>query len=105
MAAYGSTDEIQKLAYGGTKASLPAVVTTANNQATTIINLILGLNEDISSPSTRISNICNLLASEIVKNPKTPVKDWYEEAEILLASVKDQGIPSETGLFANLRFI
>ena len=103
--AYGATDEIEKLAYGGVKATTPPVVTTANNQATTIINLVLGLNADITTPSTSIANICNLLASEIVKNPKTLVKDWYEEAEILLLSVKDQGLPSETGLFANIRFI
>ena len=103
--AYGTTDEIQKLAYGGVKAALPAVVTTANNIATTIINSYLGLNEDIATPTTRISNICNILASEIIKNPKMTFKDIYEEAEIMLGTIQDQGIPSETGLWANLRFI
>jgi len=105
MAAYGDTDEIQKLAYGGVKASKPAVVDTANNTATTIINTFLGLNEDITTPSTHIARICDILAANIIKNPKMTFKDIYEEAEIMLSSVKDQGLPSETGLWGNIRFV
>ncbi len=103
--AYGVTDEIEKLVYGGTKSSTPAIVTTANQMATSIINSLLGLNEDISDPSTRIINVCELLAAELVRTPKIDRKEIVELAEILVGNLRDSGIPSEAGPWANMRFI
>ena len=47
MTKYGSTDEIEKLAWGGTKtAGTPATVTTIQHTVTDLINLILNRNSD-----------------------------------------------------------
>jgi len=105
MAAYGSETTIQELVWGGAKASVPSIVTAANNVATTIVNTILDLNADISNPSNRIVNVTNILAAEIVKNPRNNYEQIYKEAEIMLASVRDSGIPSEAGIWGNVRFI
>jgi len=103
--AYGINDEIEKLVYGGTKSSTPVVVQTSNNVATSIINSILNINENIADPSPRIVHVCELLAAELVRTPKLPRKEIVELAEILLGNLRDSGIPSEAGPWGNMRFI
>jgi hypothetical protein len=47
MTKYGTTDEIEKLAWGGVKtAGTPATVITIQNTVTDLINLILNRNSD-----------------------------------------------------------
>jgi len=103
--AYGINDEIEKLVYGGTKSSTPVVVQTSNNVATSIINSILNINDNISDPSPRIVHVCELLAAELVRTPKVERKEVVELAEILLGNLRDSGIPSEAGPWGNMRFI
>jgi len=102
--AYGVTDEIERLIYGGTKASTPQIVTTSNNIATSIINSILNINVDITEPSARIVHVCELLAAELVRTPKVERKEIVELAEILLGNLRDGGLPSEAGPWGNMRF-
>lgn len=103
--AYGITDDIERLVYGGTKASTPQVITTSNNVATAIVNSILDLNENIGDPSPRIIHITELIAAELVRTPKVDRKEIVEFAEILLGNLRDSGISSEVGPWANMRFI
>jgi hypothetical protein len=46
MTKYGSTDEMEKLAWGGTKSSTPATVTSVQNTVTDVINLILNSKQE-----------------------------------------------------------
>jgi len=103
--AYGITDNIERLVYGGTKQSTPVVIVTSNQVATSIINSILNINENIADPSPRIVNVCELLAAELVRTPKVERKEIVELAEILLGNLRDSGLPSETGPWGNMRFI
>ena len=68
MTKYGSTDEMEKLAWGGTKVSTQAVVTTVQNTVTDIINLILNRNEDFSTVPSAVSSAANLVGSEMIRN-------------------------------------
>ena len=65
MAKYGSTDEMEKLAWGGTKSgSTPATVTAIQNSVTDMINLILNRNSDFTTVPAAIA--ISTLAAAVV---------------------------------------
>ena len=100
MTKYGSTDEMEKLAWGGTKTTTPAVVTTTQNTITTLINLVLNRNEDFSTVPTIISDVANLMGSEILRNlgKRTELSkvQIMDEIRVLLKSYMDQAPQDQT---------
>lgn len=107
MTKYGSTDEMEKLAWGGTKTSTPATVTTVQNTVTDIINLILNRNEDFSTVPTIVSSVANLVGSEILRNlgKRTELNtiQIYDMATVLLKSYMDQA-PQDQSRWGNVYF-
>lgn len=105
MTKYGSTDEMEKLAWGGTKTSTPAVVTTVQNTVTDIINLILNRNEDFSTVPSAVSSAANLVGSEMIRNlgKRTELNTMqiYDMAKVLLQSYMDQS-PSDQVRWGNV---
>ena len=96
MTKYGSTDEIEKLAWGGTKSgSTPATVTSIQNSVTDMINLILN----------RINSIANLTGSEMLRNlgkrTELTTIQIYDQLVVLLKSYMDQA-PSENSRWGNV---
>ena len=104
--AYGDAAEVQKLAWGGTKASTPPIVTTSLQMVTTIINLELNLNADMSPVPQRITDIANLLAAEIVRQGReADLRSVRENAKVLLNQTKDQMTPFTQGAWGNMVFV
>lgn len=105
MTKYGSTDEMEKLAWGGTKASTPGVVTTVQNTVTDIINLVLNRNQDFTTVPTIVSSTANLVGSEILRNlgKRTDLTTMqiYDMAKVLLNNYMDQS-PSDHGRWGNV---
>jgi hypothetical protein len=105
MTKYGSTDEMEKLAWGGTKTSTPAVVTTVQNTVTDIINLILNRNEDFSTVPSAVGSAANLVGSEMLRNlgKRTELNTMqiYDMAKVLLQSYMDQS-PSDQVRWGNV---
>ncbi len=100
MTKYGSTDEMQKLAWGGTKASTPDILTSIQNTVTTLINIALNRNEDYSTVPTAINDIANLVGSEILRNRGNRDNELttiqiMDMIRALLMSYKDQVPASE----------
>ena len=54
---YGDSSEVQKLVWGNVKSSTPANVASALQVATTKINSVLNLQEDMASVPERIKTI------------------------------------------------
>lgn len=102
---YGSDAAVMNLAYGGSKSSTPGVITEARNTATTIINGYLNITADLSPEPTNITNVANYIASEIVKNPRTSLKELLESVAVLLDVIKDQLSAENTPRWANMRFV
>ena len=105
MTKYGTTDEMEKLAWGGTKASTPAVVTSVQNTVTDIVNLVLNRNEDFSTVPTIVSSVANLVGSEMLRNlgKRTELNTMqiYDMAKVLLQSYMDQS-PSDQVRWGNV---
>jgi hypothetical protein len=100
MTKYGSTDEIQKLAWGGTKASTPEILASIQNTVTTLINNILNRNEDFATVPTAIGDIANLVGSEILRNRgnrenEMTIPQILDMIKVLLMNYKDQAPASE----------
>lgn len=100
MTKYGSTDEMQKLAWGGTKSATPDILTSIQNTVTTLINLVLNRNEDYSTVPTAITDIANLVGSEILRNRGSRENELttiqiLDMIKALLMSYKDQAPISE----------
>lgn len=94
MTKYGSTSEIEKMAWGGTKTSTPAVVTTIQNTVTTLVNLVLNRSEDFSTVPTFIGDIANIIGSEILRNlgrrTELTTPQILDMTKVLLQSYMDQ---------------
>jgi len=107
MTKYGSTDEMEKLAWGGTKTSTPTVVTAVQNTVTDIINLILNRNSDFSTVPTAISSVANLTGSEILRNlgRRTELTNVqiYDQLKVLLMEYMDQA-PEDHSRWGNIEF-
>ena len=102
---YGTEAGIMALSYGGSKGVTPAIVTTANQNATSIINGYLNLTEDLVTVPQIIVDACNWIASKFVQNPRVDPKECLEMADILLGTIKDQLSATETSRWANMRFV
>lgn len=100
MTKYGSTSEMEKMAWGGTKASTPAVVTSVQNTVTTLINLVLNRTEDFSTVPTFVSDISNIIGSEILRNQgrrtELTTPQILDMAKVLLQSYMDQSPQDQT---------
>lgn len=100
MAKYGSTDEMEKMAFGGTKTSTPATVTTIQNTITTLINLVLNRNSDFSTVPTAIDDVANLMGSEMLRNlgRRTELSkiQIMDELRVLLKDYMDQAPEDQT---------
>ncbi len=98
---------MEKLAWGGTKQSTPAVVTSVQNTVTDVVNLVLNRNEDFSTVPTIISSISNLIGSEILRNlgSRTALNTMqiYDMAAALLKSYMDQA-PQDQSRWGNVFF-
>jgi hypothetical protein len=105
MTKYGSTDEMEKLAYAGTKTSTPAIVTAVQNTVTSLINIELNRNEDFSTVPTIIGDIANLVGSEILRNRGTrnelSMIQITDMLKALIMNYKDQA-PSGQGRWGNV---
>ena len=106
MTKYGSTDEIEKLAWGGTKtAGTPATVTTIQNTVTDLINLILNRNSDFSTVPTAIDSIANPTGSEILRNigkrTELSTVQIYDQLAVLLKNYMDQA-PQDQSRWGNV---
>jgi hypothetical protein len=108
MAKYGSTSEMEKLAWGGTKSSTPAVVTSIQNTITDLINLVLNRNADFSTVPTVVSSVANLMGSEMLRNlgKRTQLTNIQiiDELNVLLKSYMDQA-PQDHGRWGNVFYI
>ena len=94
MTKYGATDEMEKLAWGGTKSSTPAILTTIQNTTTDLINLVLNRNEDFSTVPTAVDSCANLVGSEILRNrgkrTELTIPQILDMIKVLLLSYMDQ---------------
>lgn len=102
---YGSDNEVMDFAYGGPKNTTPGIVPTSRQTATTLINQYLNIMNDISPVPPSVNNVANVIASELVKNPRTPLKELLENIDILLSTLRDQINSSEASRWANMRFV
>lgn len=106
MTKYGSTSEMQKLAWGGTKASTPDILTSIQNTVTTLMNIALNRNDDFTTVPTAIDDIANLVGSEVLRNRGARENDMatiqiLDMIKVLLMSYKDQ-VPQDQGRWGNV---
>lgn len=108
MTKYGSTAEMEKLAWGGAKTSTPAVVTSVQNTITDLINLTLNRNSDFSTVPTAVSSVANLMGSEMLRNlgKRTQLTNVQimDELNVLLKSYMDQS-PQDQTRWGNVFYI
>lgn len=90
MASYGSDDNTQITAFGAVNNSLDTKTAQARSQATSIINSNLNIENDITTPSTRVNDCCNMLAAAILRSkPGENNKDsLWDEGMLLLEKLK-----------------
>ena len=106
MAKYGSTDEMEKLAWGGTKSgSTPATVTAVQNSVTEMINLILNRNSDFTTVPAAIDTAANLTGSEMLRNlgrrTELTTVQIYDQLVVLLKNYMDQA-PDDQSRWGNV---
>jgi len=94
MTKYGSTDAMEKLAWGGTKASTPGTVTEIQLLVTDMINLVLNRNSDYTTVPTAIDSVANITGSDILrergKRTELTSVQIYDQLKVLLMSYMDQ---------------
>lgn len=108
MTKYGSTDEIEKLAWGGTKSATPGVVTTIQNTITSLINLTLNRNSDFTTVPTAVDSVANLMGSEMLRNlgkrTELSTAQIVDEINVLLKSYMAQA-PQDQTRWGNVFYI
>jgi len=106
MTKYGSTDEMENLAWGGTKASTPARVTAVQNQVTALMNLVLNRTEDYATVPEEVMQVANTAASEILRpgGDKLTVIQILDMLKVLLMSYMDQAPSGQTN-WGNVRWV
>lgn len=89
---------MQKLAWGGAKATLPDRVTAEQNSVTAMINIILNRTEDYTTVPEEIKQIANTVVGEILRpSEKSMTKpEVFEWLKVLLINYKDQSPTGET---------
>lgn len=107
MAKYGSTSEMEKMAWGGAKTTTPAVVTTVQNTVTTLMNLVLNRSEDFTTVPSFISDIANIIGSEILRNQgrrtELTTPQILDMAKVLLQSYMAQA-PQDQSRWGNVYY-
>lgn len=103
--AYGTDGEVMDFAYGGQKNVTPGIVPTARKTATSLINQYLNLVKDADPTPPVLDNVANYIAAEIVKNPRTPLRELLESIDILLGVTRDQMNVIGGSNWANMRFV
>lgn len=109
MTKYGSTDEMQKLAWGGAKTTTPDIVTSIQNTVTTLINLALNRNEDFGTVPQAIGDIANIVGSEVLRNRGARDNELttiqiLDMIKALLSSYKDQS-PMSDGRWGSVWYV
>ena len=102
---YGTEAGIMALSYGGSKTSTPTIVTTSNQTATSIVNSYLNITKDLDPVPQIIIDATNLIASELVKNPRTELGSLLETAGILLETLRGEITNKSASRWANMRFV
>lgn len=95
MTKYGNTTEMQKLAWGQAKSTLPDIVTAVQNQVTTLINLSLNKREDYGTVPEFIDQIANTVGSDILishspRNTPLTTPQILDMVKVLTMSYMDQ---------------
>lgn len=107
MTKYGSTDEMEKMAYGGTKTATPAVAVSVQNTITTLMNGIMNRTEDFTTVPTWVNDVANLIGSEILRNrgkrTELSLVTIREELEVLCKSHMDQS-PTTQSRWGNVYY-
>lgn len=86
---YGTDAAVQKLAYGNTDSSFDTKTTAALTVATVMINAALNLENDITSPSSKVTQCANLLAAGIIlSKPEQPENEHLKLGKELLKSLR-----------------
>ena len=102
---YGTEAGIMDFAYGGSKSTTPSIVTTANQTATSVVNAYLNLTKDLSTVPQIVIDATNLIAAEIVKNPRTELGTLLESAAVLLETIRGEITHKSASRWANMRFV
>lgn len=103
---YGSTANVQHMVFGGAKATTPVIVTRALEFMTTKINTLLGLSADMSPVPQIITDIAELGASGIVKQPDNENPHyWYTAALKMLTEYRNDSKPSQKGLWGHVVYL
>jgi len=107
MTKYGTTDAIEKLAWGGTKSTTPGIVTEIQNVVTDLINLVLNRNEDFTTVPQAITSCANITGSDILRNRggrnQLTTPQIIDEIKVLLMSYMDQA-PSDQSNWGNVYY-
>jgi len=107
MTKYGSTDEMEKWAWAGTKTATPSVVTTVQNVVTDLINLILNRNEDFSTVPTAIDSIANITGGDILrekgKRTELTTIQIQDQLTAMLKNYMDQS-PDDQSRWGNIYY-
>jgi len=106
MTKYGSTDEMENLAWGGTKASTPARVSAVQNVITALINNVLNRLEDYATVPDAVSRIANIAGSEILRpgGDKLTTIQIIDMLKVLLSDYMDNAPAGETN-WGNVRWV
>jgi len=92
MTKYGDTTEMQKLAWGGAKATLPDRVQSVQNLVTSLINNVINRTDDYDTVPESISQIANIVASDILRpgGNKLTTMQLLDEIKALASAYMDQ---------------
>lgn len=102
---YGIASEVMALAYGGSKSVTPDIVTQALQQATSLINIFLNINEDLNPVPQIVNDVANHIAVEYLRKPRPTIGELCEDIEKLLGNVKDQLVDTEGSRWGNMRIV
>lgn len=100
---YGSTANVQQMVFGGAKASTPTIVTRSLEIMTSKINALLGLAADMSPVPQIITDIAELGAAGLVKQPNTENPHyWFTAALKMLTEYRNDSKPSQKGQWGHV---
>ena len=107
MTKYGTTDAMEKLAWGGTKSSTPGIVTEVQLIVTDLINLVLNRNEDFATVPQAVISCANITGSDILRNRgkrnELTTPQIIDEIKVLMMSYMDQA-PSDHSNWGNVNY-
>jgi hypothetical protein len=107
MTKYGSTDAMEKLAWGGTKTSTPGTVTEIQLVVTDMINLVLNRNADFTTVPTAVDTVANITGSDMLrergKRTELTSVQIYDQLKVLLMSYMDQS-PDDQSRWGNVYY-